>query len=40
MGLFMAPRWMAMRGGEASFFLARGQIDLSFFGHDAGGTNA
>lgn len=36
----MAPRQMAMRDGEASFFLAHGWIELSIFGHDVGGTNA
>lgn len=40
MGLSMAPRRMAMRNGEVSFFLAHGWIDLSIFGHDAGGTDA
>lgn len=29
-----------MRDGEASFFLARGWIELSIFGDDAGGTDA
>lgn len=40
LGLSMAPRWMAMRDWESSFFLACGEIELSIFGRAAGGTNA
>lgn len=39
LGLSMAPKWMAMRDWESSFFLACGETDLSIFGHDVGGTD-
>lgn len=39
MGLSTTPRWMAMRDREASFNLAHGRIELSIFGHNAGGTD-